>query len=223
MEFSGSDGEMTWSSALSLMVMSSRCLRKQPIGHTWSEDLSDTCRSTQQFTSRGFLSVKWCLHSCMVLDRLWWVVLLALRSWSMTSLALLCQHLPPPSPFKLLLLSLCQPETKLWWCSKYDYACALLLCQWAAGAPSQPGLLAEWALQRRILRWLQPHNHIPGEHHPPWLLLWLVEAPTCTGTFEHEPTTMLNLGTKFYYELRVKLLLCHRKKLPPFFRVPLFI
>lgn len=41
--------------------------------------------------------------------------------------------------------------------------------------------------------------------------------------FEHEPTTTLSLGAKFYYELRVKLLLCHRKKLPPFFRVPLFI
>lgn len=45
----------------------------------------------------------------------------------------------------------------------------------------------------------------------------------CTHQVRPGSDTTLSPSAEFYYELRVKLLLCHRKKLPPFFRVPLFI
>lgn len=69
----------------------------------------------------------------------------------------------------------------------------------------------------------RPHHRIPGAPSPLLAAGAGRGPPPAPAPFEHEPTATLSLGAKFYYELRVKLLLCHRKKLPPFFRVPLFI
>lgn len=57
--------------------------------------------------------------------------------------------------------------------------------------------------------------------HP--ICLGLGEPPQALEPPEQDPPAPRSLGPKFYYELRVELLLCHRKKLPPFFREPLFV